>query len=204
MCSIIGSFNKDKIKELYNLNSYRGALSYSLTTFEYDNEGRLRLGVLFQDEGPMPDNLIDAHHNIEGRFVIAHSQAPTTQTKNIHPAIYGSALLWHNGIIKQKSISEGTWDTAWLLEQIINYGWSSLSRIDGTYACVMYDGANLYIFRNEISPLFVDKYLNISSTKFEGSQSLPPNKVFKIDINAQRLDVIAHFTTLENPYYIPE
>ena len=204
MCSIIGSFDKNKIKELYELNSYRGSLSYSLTTFEYDDEGRLRLGVLFQDEGKMPDDLIDTHHNIEGRFVVAHSQAPTTQSKNIHPAIYGSALLWHNGIIKQKSISEGTWDTAWLLEQIINYGWSSLSRIDGTFACMMYDGAGLYIFRNEISPLFVDKNLNISSTKFEGSESLPPNKVFKIDINARRFDVIAHFDTLENPYYIPE
>jgi hypothetical protein len=204
MCAISGSFSKAKLEELYKLNAYRGERSYSLTSFEYDNENRLRLNVLFQDEGPLDLNVLHAMHDQPGRFFIAHSQAPTTETRNIHPAVYGKALLWHNGIVKQKNISAGVWDTQWLLEQISDYGWSSLSRVDGTFACVMYWSGDLYVFRNEISPLFFDYNFNFSSTKFDGSQPLPPNVVHKLDLNNKCFYKEAEFETFENPYYIPE
>lgn len=205
MCSIVASFDKEKLKELYVSNSYRGQLSYSLCRFfPNEKQKRVELGALYQDEGIMPMGLIEMAHSTEESFFVAHSQAPTTDTKNIHPAAYGNAMLWHNGIIKQKSISEGTWDTLWLLEQITNYGWSSLSRIDGTFACVMYIDSKLYAFRNEISPLFIDINLNISSTKFPRSESLKPNIVFEINIVDKKFDPVAYFTTHENPYYIPE
>ena len=113
-------------------------------------------------------------------------------------------MLWHNGIVKQKSLDKDMWDTSWLLEQIIDYGWSSLSRVDGTFACVLYKDGKLYIFRNEISPLYYDRELNISSTKFEGAIDLPPNKVYELNIVNKRLLEVAQFQTFENPYYIPE
>ncbi len=203
MCAISGSFSKDKIKELYTLNAYRGELSYSISSFRPEKD-RTKLQVLANGDGKMQFELVDNLPSQERDFFICHSQAPTTDTKNIHPASYGDALLWHNGIIKQKNILSGTWDTAWMLEQIIDYGWSSLSRFDGTFACVMFWQSKLFIFRNEISPLFLDKQLNISSTKFEGSTSLEPNKVFEIDLDLKTIRTVAYFETLENPYYIPE
>jgi hypothetical protein len=113
-------------------------------------------------------------------------------------------MLWHNGIIKQKTLTQGTWDTEWLLERVLDYGWSALSRVDGTFACVMYLSGSMFVFRNEISPLFVDKDLNISSTKLPGFESIKPNVVFKMDITNKVLQEEAYFETMENPYYIPE
>jgi len=194
---------KEKLKDLYALNAYRGELNYSLATFK-PHEGKVVFQTLFQDDGKMPDTLIDGIPCKEGDFIIAHSQAPTTDSKNIHPAVYGDAMLWHNGIIKQNKLSTGTWDTAWLLEQIIDYGWSSLSRVDGTFACIMYLNGSLYVFRNEISPLFIDDRFNISSTRYQGSVPLTPNKVWKLNFNTMYLDAVAYFETMENPYYIPE
>lgn len=203
MCAITGSHNKIKLKELYMLNAYRGELSYSVSTFRPVGN-RVQLQILFTGEGKCPQGLVDDLPLSQGDFIVAHSQAPTTNSKNIHPAVYGEAMLWHNGIIKQKNMSEGTWDTAWLLENIIDYGWSTLSRVDGTFACIMYHGGKLFAFRNEISPLFYDDHLNFSSTKFEGCKSLEPNKVFELHLPSASLSTVAYFSTLENPYYIPE
>jgi hypothetical protein len=203
LCAITGSLYKEKLKDLYTLNAYRGELNYSLATFK-PYKGEIEFQTLFQDSGKMPDTLIDGIPCKEGDFILAHSQAPTTNSMNIHPAVYGDAMLWHNGIIKQNTLSPGTWDTAWLLEQIINYGWSALSRVDGTFACIMYNSGELFLFRNEISPMFYDKDLNFSSTKVEFTESLLPNKVFKINLKYKQLSPIAYFQTMENPYYIPE
>ena len=183
-------------------------MSHSLTSFEFDNNrsrmGILRPGVLFQNLGPLNERVIDVVLEKDDKFLIAHSQAPTTETNNIHPAVYGDALLWHNGIIKQKTLSPGTWDTQWLLEQILNYGWSALSRVDGTFACIMYNAGELYVFRNEISPLYYDQDLNFSSTKFESSSPLPPNIVHRLILNRKTFIAEAYFETFENPYFIPE
>lgn len=202
MCAIIGSFSKDKLYELYQLNSYRGALSYSLAAFKIKNNNEVEFNNIDMGRGELSKELVDK--TSDGLFYVAHSQAPTTQATNIHPAMYGHAMLWHNGIIKQKSLPVGSWDTAWLLENIINYGWSSLSRVDGTFACVLYNANELFVFRNEISPLFLDNNLNISSTKFENSFSIDPNIVFKIDLFNNKIQKVAFFDTFENPYYIPE
>jgi len=201
MCSLIGSFSKHKLQDLYKLNSYRGELSYSLASFNHKNNTMLEM--LYQDEGKMKEDFIMSISTTKGSYFVAHSQAPTTDTKNIHPATYGNAMLWHNGIIKQKNITEGTWDTAWLLEQIVNYGWSSLSNVDGTFACIMYYGSELFIFRNEISPLFIDSDLNISSTKFDECEYIKPNVVHKLNLEHKIYEPVAYFETKENPYYIP-
>jgi len=202
MCAIVASFDKLKFKELYALNAYRGESSYSLATFHDDING-VALDTLKQGHGIMPEHLIEDTSTTSSSYIVCHSQAPTSQTDNIHPAVYGRTLLWHNGIIKQKEITQDTWDTEWLLESIVNYDWSSLSGIDGTFACLMYHGSDLFVFRNEISPLFIDKDLNISSTKFEKSESLLPNKVFKLNIGYKIIEPVSTFKTKENPYYIP-
>lgn len=203
MCAITASFSKKKLKELYKLNSYRGELNYSLSTFE-SIDYLVTWKVLLQDSGKMPEILIDELNTNDNMFMVAHSQAPTTDTGGIHPAAYIGALLWHNGIIKQSTIPAGTWDTQWLLSRIVDYGWSSLSRVDGTFACIMFMFNNLYVFRNEISPLFLDDELNLSSTKFEGSRPLEPNTVFRIDLDTKQIYTEATFSTFENPYYFPE
>ena len=204
MCAIVGSFSTFKLKDLYRLNAYRGELSYSLSAFDVSG-GNAKLLRLYQDVGKLQTELVDELPQDEDIFYIAHSQAPTTSGTNIHPAAVGEALLWHNGIIKQKTLQAGQWDTQWLLEQIVDYGWSVLSRVDGTFACIMYNKGELFIFRNEISPLFVDRYLNISSTKFEGGKPVEPNTVYKICFGEyDHLSEVAKFETKENPYYIPE
>jgi hypothetical protein len=203
MCAITSSLTKHKLKDLYRLNAYRGELSYSLSSFKYDGD-KVELATLMQDKFKMPEKLVDSLPDRENTFFVAHSQAPTTSSDNIHPAVYGDTLLWHNGIVKQKMIETGTWDTSVLLERIVDYGWSSLSRIDGTFACMMYRSGEMFVFRNEISPMFYDDDFNFSSTKFEFSKPLEPNKVFKLNYARKIMTVESHFSTLENPYYIPE
>jgi hypothetical protein len=68
----------------------------------------------------------------------------------------------------------------------------------------MYSSGEMFVFRNEISPMFYDNDLNFSSTKFEGSKPLEPNKVFKLNLKYKQMTVVSFFSTLENPYFIPE
>lgn len=194
MCAIVGSFNKSMLTDLFKLNAYRGELSYSLCSFDDSN-----IQVLMQDKGKMPGGFVNAFP--PSTYYIGHTQAPTGENSSIHPASKGGALLWHNGIVKAKEIPSGMWDTEWMLEGILRYGFSFLSKVDGTFACVLYKNNVLYVFRNEISPLFVDGDLNISSTKFAGSVSLTPNTVFVIDIQNKMLQPVGKFETKENPYY---
>jgi len=207
MCSIIGSFSKEKVKELATINAYRGQHSHSITVFS-----RYTFEVLYQrkDFGPLD---VDAHNfPTDNVYIIAHQQAPTTDNKNqdsIHPAQIGNHMLWHNGIVKDKGVKElqqrlesiMTWDTKLILQQLINE--DNPDNIDGTFSCVWFDGTNLIIFRNEISPLFYDNELNISSTKFEGSVPVSSNMMYLIEtsLGMEQLHEIKSFKTVENPYY---
>ena len=199
MCAIIASFNIHTFNDLYQLNSYRGNITYSIAKFNDDNLDNIKLNYIKRDMGVMPS--LDMN---EGMYYIGHSQAPTTQHSYIHPAVYGKAMLWHNGIIKQKEIESDTWDTQWMLNKIYDYGFRTLSEMDGSFACIMHNGVELFVFRNEISPLFYNDELDFSSTKFKGSTSLPPNSVFKLGLKDKKLIKIAEFTTKENPYYFAE
>lgn len=199
MCAIIASFNIHTFNDLYQLNSYRGNLTYSIAKFYNDNLDKIKLNSIKRDKGIMPSLVTD-----EGMYYLGHSQAPTTQHSYIHPAVYGKAMLWHNGIIKQKQIDKDTWDTEWMLSKIYDFGFKTISDMDGTFACIMYNGSELFVFRNEISPLFYNDDLDFSSTKFKESESLPPNSVFKLELKDKKLIKIAKFTTKENPYYFAE
>jgi len=205
MCSIIGSFNKDKIIDLVKLNLYRGQHSYSYSYYNpEDNTIQVNRGL-----GEIP---LDAINIPPGHYCIAHMQAPTTDNKDInsvHPAWIGNTLLWHNGIVKTKWINErkqqyendryNTWDTYLILRQYIDDG--HLNDIDGTFSCVYYSPMEgLQLFRNLISPLFIDDDHNISSTKFENSQSLPANIIWTFN-PGEGIMRDGIFNTVENPYY---
>jgi glutamine phosphoribosylpyrophosphate amidotransferase len=151
----------------------------------------------------------------EGDYCIIHMQAPTTDSKelsNIHPATDNpysrGSLLWHNGIIKEKEVERlrekyqmsSTWDTYILLHHLIVNG--SLDDIDGTFSCLWYDDeSGLKLFRNEISPMFIDSKSNISSTKFAHSVPTDPNVMFGFDPFNNKLTPLYSFETKENPYY---
>ena len=210
MCSIFGSFSRDKIVELANLNMYRGQHSYS---FSYYDPEIKNITYMQRSFGPIP---LDKINIPEGQYCIAHMQAPTTDNKSasfIHPAMIGNGYLWHNGIIKDRWIKEtipdielsdfNTWDTYLILRQ---YGKTKdLNNIDGTFSCLYYQvDEGLQLFRNEISPMFIDDDSNISSTKFSNSRSLAPNIVWKFVPGQPDISKLHEFKTVENPYFFME
>ena len=201
MCSIIGSFSKDKIVELCELNAYRGQYTHSINYFNVDN-GRMslhrRLGAVEYSTINIP----------QGAYCIVHMQAPTTEHVGaIHPAYYEGSYLWHNGILKQKEVSRlksllleiTDWDT-YLLLKALSTGYD-LDTINGSFSCLLYAASELTLFRNEISPMFFDKNLTISSTKFEGSIPTDPNVFLKLNFVEKNLTAGKTFKTAENPYF---
>lgn len=207
MCSIVASFDLGKLIELAKLNSYRGSLNWSRTEIHSN-----KTSMTYRFAGELvPDSLILTH----GAYSIVHQQAPTTPNAsilNIHPAAIGKDYLWHNGIIKQQEIarlqtllgSGSTWDSNLLLHYLTTHD-GDPSDIDGTFACMWYTyNGYLQVFRNELAPLFIDGDLNISSTKFQGSEMLEPNVMFEIDLDEKKLRRLYSFTTKETPYYFAE
>lgn len=215
MCSISGSFDSGKLRELVELNLYRGQHSWSYSF--YDPEDK----VLTVSRG-LGELDLDSINIPPGCYGICHTQAPTTEKKgsdSIHPALYNDGdklhALWHNGIIKDREVkrlqleliaAEEKWDTALLLKHTAIYG--TPKDIDGTFSCLWYQPmhysygkGNLILFRNEISPMFCDDDLNISSTKFEGSKPTPPNTMLYMDFYDRVLRPEDTFTTVENPYF---
>jgi glutamine phosphoribosylpyrophosphate amidotransferase len=202
MCSIFGSFSKDKLVELAELNRYRGQHSFSYSYYYPDtNDITVTKGL-----GEIP---LDQIKIPEGAYCIAHMQAPTTDNKTIesvHPAYTQGAWLWHNGIIKDHWVKnamkeyniDNSWDTFLILHKYLSTG--NLDDIDGTFSCVYFGNGSLQLFRNEISPLFIDADHNISSTKFEGSLSLEPNTIWEFLLGSG-IHKIGKFNTVENPYF---
>ena len=215
MCAIAGSRDLETLKELVTLNSYRGSHSYSFSIYNgYSgvlHVVKKRLGVIDLDSLCIPRD----------GYGIVHVQAPTTDARSeefIHPATIPSVTneypfyaLWHNGIIKEevvksfRGIIATSWDTRIMIE-LLNQrqtNWEVLNQMDGTFSCLFYDGLNrsLKLFRNQISPMFIDDNLNISSTKFEGSRETEPDVVFGMNLDDNTLTKMGEFKTVENPYF---
>lgn len=207
MCSIVAGFDTEKVKELCKLNEYRGTMNHSIFYIQ-----RYSMDVCSLERGIGPLD-IDSINIPEDHYCIIHQQAPTggdnSVSMNIHPAQIGDRLLWHNGIVKEDCIAQmqaelectSTWDTKLILRQLIDF--DTPQGIDGTFSCIYYDTGTIIIFRNEISPLFYDKDMNFSSTKFEGSEPVPPNMMWYLEtsLGKEQLHAIKEFTTVENPYY---
>lgn len=220
MCAIVGSFDRNKLIELIELNSYRGSHSYSFSTLNTYGVMTVRKQGL---GAPNYDDII-VH---SGYYGIVHIQAPTTDAKSldtVHPAISSLertfqkdkhtlekqpySCLWHNGIIKddcvkslqQKQNSQVVWDTALLLNEV-DSDLRNLNSIDGSFSCLYYKDGRMYLFRNDISPMYFDEQLNISSTKFKGSVATEANKVWLVDTYHRALHKVFEFETVENPYF---
>lgn len=224
MCAIFGSFDPVKCGELRNLNAYRGEISGSIALLSEDMFGLNRF------PGKIPDDLFTDVPGSK-TYQLGHVQAPTTEAEissSIHPAFSRKQIaaaddmhvedyfLWHNGIIKQHEMDRinkwcGTkyvWDTKLLVDFIQLFGFGCLSDIDGCFSCFMTKQSTqrhdleAFVFRNEISPMFVDDDLNLSSTKFEGSRSTEAGVVYQFDFSNRKLvDTGQRFKTKENPYY---
>ncbi len=213
MCSISGSYDNDELQRLIKLNSHRGTHSHSILWYAPVNECMIDLVRGF---GPPPSNI-----NIpDDTYVLVHQQAPTTENRDvnsIHPAQLGKQLLWHNGIVKPLEIErlqnelqmDSSWDTMLLLKRLLNNPGEEgrgLSGIDGSFACVWYDGdGTLYAFRNEIAPLFYNGNHSISSTAFPGSLPLPAGKIWFLPevadmVATNRYIRDSNFETVNNPY----
>lgn len=231
MCAIFGSVNKQKFLELQKLNEYRGSLSYSIAKFtrtDAVNRDLTALNYLVQNKGQFKTEDVRDYPDSTPQFFLGHTQAPTGQRSDIHPAFYIDptpildsarfyARLWHNGILKSSTIPEGMWDTQYMVDSIGQGGINSdvLNRFDGSFSCFVYAGINvnsywpmsigtLMLFRNELAPMFYDGRGSFSSTKFEGSKPVPPNVVWRLDGTNMDLVEMSKFTTKENPYYFAE
>lgn len=210
MCSIVGSFKPEKIVELCRMNEHRGQVSHSLSLFDIVSgqiQVQRRVGKVDYDE-------IMSIDKDPLTYIIVHMQAPTSGQFNpslVHPAHFEGNYLWHNGILKQSYVDKlkkqldevCSWDTFLLLKSI-SASRDNLNYLDGSFACLLYSNEKLYAFRNEISPMFYDPYLNISSTKFFGSKSTEPNVLQHIDFNFGTLFNLKSFATVENPYFFAE
>ena len=207
MCSIVGSFRKDKLIDLCELNSYRGQHSHSISYYDTVS-GEISVQKY---EGKVDYDIIEQRPLV---YMIVHMQAPTTEGDpkgTIHPAYYNGKFLWHNGILKQSYVQQlklkldevCNWDT-FLMLKAISKNIKNINDLDGSFSCLMYDNKQLCIFRNEISPMFYDLHLNISSTKFSESTPVPPNRMFNIDFNLYKLSSTYEYTTLINPYYFED
>ena len=203
MCSIIGSFDKDKLVELADLNRYRGEHSHSLYVFCPET-----YGIKFQHKALGSLNFNE--HELPSGYMVAHQQAPTTKkwNNNIHPAEWNNNLLWHNGIIKAPTVkrlkelhkTDETWDTKLMLYSLDKFH-DPLESIDGSFSCLWMRGPELMLFRNEISPMFIDDDFSISSTKFKGAKSTEANTMYFFDIKYRQLGEDRKFLTVNNPYY---
>lgn len=219
MCAIIGSRNLEKLKELVSLNSYRGSHSYSLSTYN------LYTGLLTISQKRLGTIDLSNYSIAPNDYAIVHVQAPTTDARTedfIHPAVLNinsqpsynpDFALWHNGIIKAETVKNNidkyltSWDTMQILRALVQANsYSILNEFDGTFSCLMYNRADLCLklFRNEISPMFIDDDLNISSTKFTGSVETQPNVVIKLNLAKNKIILVDEFKTVENPYYFGE
>jgi len=187
---------------LIALNAYRGQHSWSISYYDllWNCMKSVSRGM-----GEIPKDLINIGLN---EYCIVHMQAPTTDNKDmntVHPAQIGNTYLWHNGIIKADWVNKrkdiSSWDTQLILNQYVST--KDLNDIDGTFACLLCDEDKLYLFRNEISPLFIDKYSNISSTRFEGAILIKPNIIWEFlsTGTGELKETNMKFNTVENPYY---
>lgn len=153
MCGLYLTTNDNNIEELALANSNRGLIA-NTNTFEIECR----------------------------RVTVGHILQPTNPNQyNQHPSIVERSMLWHNGLLKSSWIesigySKDDWDTKVLCTLIELNGFDCLNDIDGSFACVYKRDNNLYVFRNDLSPLYYgnsNQSVNISSTKTKTT----PNKV---------------------------
>jgi hypothetical protein len=218
MCSIIGSYRKEKFKELVEINKTRGTFSYSVTVIEVLNNN---IAEIIKDFGEINYDIIECYEDYEFYF-LAHQQAPTNSLvklkERIHPAIINNSYLYHNGIITNKGldiikneisvndidINLSGWDTYILLKFIEQSSDTTfnLSKIIGGFACVLLKDKEFLLFRNSSSIIYFDYHLNISSTKFNDSVEAVPGHIYKFDLSNRTIKLFSTFNDLDSNFVI--
>lgn len=200
MCSIIGSFSKDKIKELVTLNQHRGNFSYSISLIDVKTNKVVEQIKEFEE---FSTEMLGKCYEADGIYYLCHVQAPTgglvREFNRIHPTQHGESFMWHNGIIKPRSIkdlqkhldTDVNFDTQLLHESFQSY---SLSDIEGLFACAYLDKNGLLLFRSKHAKLYIDEDLNISSEQFDGSKCINYDTVYKVNFS-DFLEEVGAFTT---------
>jgi len=213
MCSIIGSVNFSVLTDLINKNQFRGTFSFSLTLFDFVNKiicSQTRQFGEFDLKDEETDDIIgdmfEECRKVDGLYYIAHVQAPTgglvEDVRRIHPStldsdckpriVYGISHLYHNGILKEDTIkflqqelnSDSTWDTELLHQAIRKYGFSILSKLDGSFGCLMIWDGVIYIFTNELVTLYMNNNFDLSSVKINDQyERIQPNIVYMLNLD---------------------
>lgn len=209
MCSIVGSYSKEKFKELVKLNQSRGSFSYS---FMVINPTTLEIVSLTQKFGVFDIDVVDTAP--DDMYYLGHTQAPTggliEDPNRIHPARIDNLFMFHNGIIKQKDVARlqnehnttEAWDSKLMLMEIQKKGLKeTLDTIDGSFACVFRDEKCLKIFRSAAGTLFTDDKMNISSTAFEGGERIEKDYIFGLDLAHKVIYLMCDFKSKSNPYF---
>ena len=199
MCSIIGAYKHEDVKQLVELNQFRGNFSHSITTITDS------LDVIQQEKGFGPFNydLLTSDEN----YHICHVQAPTgglvKDINRIHPVREGSDMLWHNGLLTSRGVkllqtklnTEETFDTLLLFKAIKQFGFDILSEIEGLFSCVLILNHKLYMFRTKHGKLHIDDQLNISSERFKGAKCINFDTIYEVDFENSSIIPVNSFKT---------
>lgn len=209
MCSIIGSFSKDKIKELVALNQHRGNFSYSISLID-TNTNEIKEQV--KEFTEFDFEILDKCYESKEIYYLCHVQAPTgglvKEFNRIHPTQHDGTWMWHNGIIKPRGIkdlqkhleTDITFDTQ-LLHESLNTQFS-LSDVEGLFACAYLTEDGLFLFRSKHAKLYIDEDLNISSEQFDGSKCINFDTIYKVNFN-DFLTKVGEFTTKRFNIVVP-
>lgn len=214
MCSIIGSFSKDKFKELVKLNQFRGNFSYSLSVY---NTNTRTFSSMVKNFGKFPLELLDMMNIKEHEYIIGHVQAPTNGIVEIPDRIHPTQIdapnptyLWHNGLLTPRGIKyiqekyehDDEFDTL-LLHRYLLKNSCNLSEIEGLFTCLFKEQNNFFLFRTKHGKLYVDDDLSISSERFEDSKCINADTIYQVDFHSKVLYNIDTFRTRRFNYVIP-
>lgn len=210
MCSIIAGFDGNIVRELVELNQFRGNFSYSYT--ELEKTGAVKHQI--KNFGVFEYANID--YQDDSKYKVCHVQAPTggmiEDYDRIHPVSdKNNNMLWHNGIIvnrgieflQKKLLTNETFDTKLLFDAIQQFGFDILNDIEGLFSCMLLRNNELFIFRTKHGKLFVDADMNISSERFEGSKCINADCVYNIDLEYKKLLEVHKFKTKRFNVHIP-
>ena len=200
MCSIIGSFSKQKIIDLITLNQHRGDFAYSITYFDI-----LTHQVIEQKKEFGLFDIKKIKDYSSSIYYICHLQLPTNGlSKNIdriHPTKEDNSFLFHNGILKPSAIkyiqhkfkTDISFDTQ-LLHKLLP-DWAELNYLEGLFACLYIQQKNINIFRTKHAKLYIDNELTISSERFNDSKCINYDTIYSLNLKNRDIKIVNHFQT---------
>lgn len=208
MCSIIASWDNNKLKDLIELNQFRGNFSHSYTELDSKNRPLSQL----KSFGAYNTDIINS--DIYENYKIAHVQAPTggmiKDENRIHPVSDDLNMLWHNGLLVPKGVkylqnklqTQETFDTKLLFNAIEQFGFGILSEIEGLFSCLYLKHGEMFIWRSRHGKLYIDENMNISSERFDGSKCINADTIYKIHPKNKQITEVDYFKTKRFNFYI--